>query len=119
LDNPEGTIAIVVLNSTSSQAAARFQITKRNGGTVDLTVPVLPFDGDPADEGDRAMVVQDCDVTTIELVDVLAALSTGGVQQFGQDLAPLNMGEQLTCGKVIAVTITGSEPNLLVNLQVF
>jgi len=119
LDNPEGTIVIVVMNTTSSLAAARFEITKRNGGTVDLTVPVLPFDGDPANEGDRAMVVQDCDITSIQLVDVLASLSTGGIQQFGQDLAPLTMGDRLSCGKVVALTITGTEPNLLVTLQVF
>jgi len=119
LDAPEGTILIAVTNRTSSTAAARFEITKRNGGTVDLIIPVQPFDSDPANESDRMIVTQDCDVTSIRLLDVLASLPTGGVQQFASDLSPLEMGERLNCGKVVLLTIEGVAPNLLVNLGVF
>lgn len=119
LDSPEGTILIVVTNSTPSTAAARFEITKRNGGTVDLILPVQPFTGNPADESDRIIAVQDCDITSIQLLDVLASLPAGGVQQFASDLAPLNMGERIHCGNVILLSLEGEAPNLLVNLGVF
>ena len=119
LDNPEGTIIIVVMNSSLSTAAASFTITKSDGGVVDLVVPVLPADGNPADDGDVAMVVQDCDVQSIQLNTVLASLPTGDVQQFASDLAPLVKGERLSCGKVVSVMIVGVSPNLLVNLAVY
>jgi hypothetical protein len=120
LSAPEGTILVAVLNTTSAIAAARVRVTKNNGGTVDLVLPVQQADNDPANEADRALAVQDCDVASIQLIEVLAAPSTGGaVQQFGSDLPLLIGGVHINCGKVVVISILGTPPNLLVNMQVY
>jgi len=118
LSAPEGTILIAVLNYSSSLAAAHIEVVKEDGGVVDLIIPVLAADSDPANEGDHAVAVQDCDVASIQLLEVIAALTTGGVQQLASDQPPLLVGEHFSCGKVIVVTITGTSPNLLVELAV-
>jgi len=118
LEAPQGSILIAVFNQTTSIAAVRFEITKKNGGTVDLVIPVQPADGNAANEADRGLAIQDCDVQSIRLVEVLASVP-GGVQQFGTGLAPLEDGLRLSCGKVVAVFIAGTAPNLLASLDVF
>lgn len=118
MEAPQGTILIAVFNATSSIAAVRFEVTKKSGGTVDLVIPVQPADNNPANEADRGIAIQDCDVQSIRLVQVLASVP-GGVQQFGTGLAPLEDGLQLSCGKVVVVTIVGQAPNLIATLDVF
>lgn len=118
LSAPEGTILIAVLNSSSALAAAHIEVIKEDGGVVDLIIPVQASDGNPADETDHATVVQDCDVASIELLEVIAALPTGGVQQLGSDQPPLLNSVHFSCGKVIVITIAGTPPNLLVEIAV-
>lgn len=118
LPNQQGTILIAVFNSTTSVAAARLEVTKNNGGVVEVVIPVQPRDLNPANQTDQGVVVQDCDVQSIRLVEVLAAV-TGGVAQVGTGLPPLQSPTSLSCGKLVVVTITGTAPNILVSLQVF
>jgi len=118
LSAPEGTILIAVLNSSSAIAAVRVEVVKEDGGVVDLVIPVQPADGDPANESDHAIVVQDCDVASIQLLEVIAALPTGGVQQLASDQPPLLNDVQFSCGKVVVIMITGTPPNLLVEIAV-
>jgi hypothetical protein len=115
---PEGTILIAVFNTTTSIAAARLEITKNNGGVVQVVVPVQPSSTNPANQTDQGVVVQDCDVQSIRLVEVLASIP-GGVMQFGTGLPPLDSPGRLSCGNLVVVTITGSTPNLAVSLNVF
>ncbi|HSW44954.1 MAG TPA: hypothetical protein VLM89_05240 [Phycisphaerae bacterium] len=118
LEPPQGTILISVFNTTTSIAAARFEITKKNGGVLNLVIPVQPADNNPANEADHGTVIQDCDVQSIRLAEVLASVP-GGVQQFGTGLAPLEDGLQLSCGKSVVVTIVGTPPNLLATLNMY
>jgi len=117
---PGGTIVIAVLNESQAIAAAQFEITKNDGGVVDLTIPVQPFDNSTANPADRAFAVQDCDVQSIRLIQVLAGLPTGGtVQQFASSLPPLVDGVGLSCGRLVVVTIVGTPPNLQAALEVY
>ena len=118
LSAPEGTILIAVLNSSSALAAAHIEVVKEDGGVVDLIIPVQAADSNPANEGDHAIVAQDCDIASIQLLEVIAALATGGVQQLASDQPPLLDGVHFSCGKVIVITITGTSPNLLVEIAV-
>jgi len=118
LSAPEGTILIAVLNSSSALAAATVQVVKEDGGVVDLIIPVQAADGNPANETDHAIAVQDCDVASIQLLEVIAALPGGGIQQLGSDQPPLLNGVHFSCSKVIVITITGTPPNLLVEIAV-
>jgi hypothetical protein len=118
LPNQQGTILIAVFNTTTSIAAARLEVTKSNGGVVEVVVPVQPRSDNPANQTDQGVVVQDCDVQSIRLVEVLASVP-GGVMQFGTGLAPLDYPTRLSCGKLVVVTIAGSAPNLLASLDVF
>lgn len=117
---PTGTIVIAVLNRSPAIAAAQVQVTKNDGGVVNLTIPVQPFDSSTANPADRAFAVQDCDVHSIRLVQVLAALPTGGtVQQFASALPPLVDGVGLSCGKLVSITIVGTPPNLQAAVEVY
>jgi len=120
LDSPQGTVLIMVLNQTTSEAAVAIEVTKTNGGTMILTVPVLPFDNDTADDSDHQTLAQDCDVRAIQLREVIASIpATGGVQQFAADRPPLILGTDFNCGNVVVFTIVGEAPNLFVNIDVF
>ena len=114
----EGTILIAVFNTTTSIGAARVEVTKKTGGVVDLVIPVQPVNNNPVNPSDFGVAVQDCDVQSIRLVEVLASVP-GGVMTFGTGLAPLDDGTRLNCGKLVVVTIVGSAPNLLATLEVF
>lgn len=117
---PTGTIVIAVLNRSPAIAAAQVRVTKKDGGVVDLTIPVQPFDNSTANPADRAFAVQDCDVYSIRLVQVLAGLPTGGaVQQFASSLPPLVDGIELSCGKLVMITIVGTPPNLQAAVEVY
>ena len=94
------------------------EVLKDDGGIIDLVIPVQAADSDPTNEGDHATVVQDCDVASIQLLEVSASLPTGGVQQLASDRPPLLNGVQFSCGKVVVITITGTSPNLLVEIAV-
>ncbi|MBP7934607.1 MAG: hypothetical protein KA354_08180 [Phycisphaerae bacterium] len=117
---PEGTIVIAVLNRSPAIVAAQVQVTKIDGGVVDLTIPVQPFDSSTANPADRAFAVQDCDVYSIRLVQILAGLPTGGaVQQFASSLPPLVDGVELSCGKLVTITVVGTPPNLQAAVEVY
>ena len=118
LSAPEGTILIAVLNSSSALAAVRVEVVKKDGGIIDLVIPVQAADSDPTNEADHVTVVQDCDVASIQLREVIAGLPTGGIQQLASDRPPLLNGEQFSCGKIVVITITGTPPNLLVEIAV-
>lgn len=123
LSDPEGTILIAVLNNSSSLAAATVRVIKDTGyfedpGYIDLIIPVQAADGNAANEADHAVAVQDCDVYSIQLMEIIAALPTGGTQTLGSDQPALLNGVHFTCGKVIVITITGTAPNLLVEIAV-
>jgi len=118
LSAPEGTILIAVLNNSSSLAAANIEIVKEDGGVVDLIIPVQAADGNAANEADHAVAVQDCDVASVQLMEIIAALPSGGIQQLGSDQPALLNGVHFSCGKVVVIIITGTAPNLLVEIAV-
>lgn len=119
LDNPQGTILIALFNETAAGAAARVEIVKKSGGSLELAIPVQAANNDPTDDTDRSIVVQDCDVQSIQLVDVLIGQADGTIQQLASDRPPLTDGLELSCGKVVIITLTGTAPNFLVTLAVY
>jgi len=119
LTAPAGTMLITVLNTTTSPAAVRLRVTKDSGGSLDLSVPVAAADNNAEDPSDNATVVQDCDVYSIELLSVAAALPNGEIQQLATDRPPLRKGLELSCGKLVVITLTGVAPNLFVQMAVY
>ena len=119
IDEPTGTILIAVVNASPASAAAEVQVTKKDGGILSLVIPVQPADSDPANESDHTTMAQDCDVASIQLIKVLAFSSTGGYQEAASNYLPLTDGVELSCGKVVVITISGNTPNILATVQVF
>ena len=120
LENARGTILIAVLNHTDAVAVPRIQITKDNGGLVELLVAVLPFTPsvplDPTNptqdnNADHAILVQDCDVAQIELID----LDVAG-QTIGANFPPLVEGFNLACGDVVVLSVRQSGQSFFADL---
>lgn len=136
LPRPNGAIIILVMNQTSSAAVVRVQVNKgevtaggdtTDGGTTDdgttddgttdddtttsaasleLSIPLDPYG--PSTELDHAMIVQECDVTSIQFLGGSIESDTGGDPiEIPADLPPIRFGSQLYCGKVVAITIVG------------
>ncbi len=125
LPRPNGAIIILVMNQTSSAAVVRVQVNKgqvttddtTDDGTTDddtttsaasleLSIPLDPYG--PSTELDHAMIVQECDVTSIQFLGGSIESDTGGEPiEIPADLPPITFGSQLYCGKVVAITIVG------------
>lgn len=131
LPRPNGAIIILVMNQTSSAAVVRVQVNKTryvpgedttDGGTtgggttgdettipassLELSIPLEPYG--PATELDHAMIVQECDVTSIQFLGGSIQSDTGGDPvEIPADLPPITYGSQLFCGNVVAITIVG------------
>ena len=114
MDVPDGSILIVVMNDSDSVAVAHLTIEKTNGWVVHLAIPVLPFDAN-SDE-DFAMVVQDCDIASIQY---RGSFITALRNFIDEDNSPLVGGRVVNCGNVIAIWITQSGLNYYSNLSVF
>lgn len=106
LDRPNGAILILVMNLTSSAAVVRIEVTKRDGGTLELSVPLEPFG--PGTELDHMTLVQECDVESIQFLGGSIESDTGGDPiEIPAELPPVTYGSQLFCGKVVTITIPG------------
>jgi hypothetical protein len=107
LDRPSGSIVILVMNATTQAAVVRVLVTKQNESEIELSLPVEPF-GDPS-QLDHVMVVQDCNVESIQLLGgSIASEGGGGATEIPSDLPPLINGFNLSCGKVVSILIQGA-----------
>ena len=122
LEPPQGTILIALLNTSNTGAAVTLNITKQNGEVLVLLIPLLPADGNPGIDTDRAIVVQDCDVaaiqaTKITIQDVLTGLPLN--IDLTVQFSPVRDGVDLSCGKVVVLTVLGQTPDIQATVQVF
>jgi len=115
LDGAEGPVVILVMNRTAEIVSARVVINKINGGQVELNIPVQPF-GDGTGR-DHAAAVQDCDLVDVQLL-LITATSAGGIVEVPSATSAVRMGYELSCGKVIAITIQGTAPALTAEILV-
>lgn len=104
----QGNIVILVVNQTPVTTQANIEITKANGGVLTLNIPV------PAN--DHEAIVQTCDVDTIQILQASYA-GTGGAVIIPATVSPLQMGLNLQCGGVVAITMTGAPPNVFLGVQ--
>jgi hypothetical protein len=107
LPRPDATIVIVVMNLTAQAAVVQIEITKTNGGVLDLSVPLEKYGG--ATGLDHGMIVQECDdLDTIQLTGGSIQSETGGEPvEIPADLPPVTYGLNLFCGGVVTITIQG------------
>jgi hypothetical protein len=106
----DANIVILVMNLTPVTAQASVRVTKRNQGVVELNIPVSSLD--------HAAVVQNCEVTSVEFVEASFA-GPGGAVVVPASVSPLVVGQNLNCGGVVAITITGTPPGVFVTVQGF
>jgi hypothetical protein len=106
LEGPGGSLIILVMNRATGTASARIALVKDNGGTLELTVPVDAFDA--SSESDHTEIVQDCDVASVQLLDVTVATGVGDPVLVPSDTPPLVRGVNMFCGNVVSILITGS-----------
>jgi len=109
LPSPEGTIIIMVMNSTTSPVLTKMRAVKANGGSVELNLVTLPFD-DPTNL-DHVAVVQDCDLERL-VFDELQFIGIAGPERVPFARSPLNFGESLFCGNVVAILHQGNPPDI-------
>ncbi len=105
-----GSIVILVINQTTVDAQANVTVTRTNGGSLDLNIPVLA--------GSHQAVTQDCEVNTIQVSQASYA-GTNGAVVIPSSVSPVQVGSTLQCGGVVAVTITGAPPNVFLNVPSF
>jgi hypothetical protein len=105
-----GNVVIMLMNQTNATAQANVRVTKVNGGTLDLNMA--------AAANDFAAVTQSCEVQTIQVVQASFAGPTGAVN-VPAAVSPFTMGTTMQCGSVIAITLTGTPPSILIGVQGF
>jgi hypothetical protein len=104
----EGNIAILVMNQTPVTIQVNLQITKTNGGVVNLNIPVQP--------NDHEAVVQSCEVDVVQILQASYAGAAGSVV-VPATVSPLQVGLNLQCGGVVSITMTGAPPNVFLAVQ--
>jgi hypothetical protein len=100
-DTPDGYIMILVMNSTTSSVNTQIDIIKQNGTLSRKTLsvgPLLFFTS-----------ANDCDVQSIQVVN-FGYSSPGGVVTTPSNLGAISMGQGIDCGKVLAITASGTPP---------
>jgi len=106
----EGNVVIMVVNDTSGDAQADVTVTKENGAQLVLNVP--------AAANNHSIVVQNCEVQTIQVNQALVVGANGGVV-VPTNVAPVTMGLNLQCGGGVVISISGTPPGVFVNAWSF
>lgn len=114
LEPPKGTILILLMNTSDTVAVATVDVYKENGGQVVLKMVARPFS--LVSERDHQAVIQDCDVSSIQLRTVTIGPDPNNI---AGTLSPLVMGRNLYCGNVVAIWIVQSGAAYFANLGVF
>ncbi|MBN1489698.1 MAG: hypothetical protein JXA69_07255 [Phycisphaerae bacterium] len=116
IDNPEGSLLIVVMNRTDAAALTVLDIQKDGGGTVPLSLLTRP--NTVLNDLDHVIVHQDCDVARIDFREIEVVTSAGSIPvPFA--LPPLIAGTSIFCGEVVAITIDGAAPNVFATVAVY
>lgn len=114
LQPPTGSIVIVAMNRTPAPALVRLVANKQYGGQIAINLST--FGAGDVNNRDYMAVVQDCDIQSIEFIDIIVQSQTATIP-FA--FAPLVAGETLSCGKVVAITLEGTAPNIVPTVVVF
>ncbi|NLX12048.1 MAG: hypothetical protein GXY44_00130, partial [Phycisphaerales bacterium] len=121
---PEGYVAIVIMNKTSSVAQVNLLVTKRNGGIYELNAQVRPHD--TTQTTDYAVLTVECDVMSIQLVAWSYALEDGTVVPAQSSYPPVVLYDPITrndptayCGEVVYVLISGDPPNVQADMGIY
>ena len=107
VNTPDGYIMVLLINRTTASINAELQVSNTAGATFSGTYTVGPefaFN-----------IAYDCNLTSIQFV-TFGYSTTGGVVTNPSNLGPINAGQGLDCGKVVAVTATGSPPTFSVQV---
>ncbi len=111
LENPPGTVVIVLINRTAFPAALQVQVFEAAGfvGTTELRAPGNDF----------FVSGRDCEISTITFVSMTV---TTGAEGDGEDApgptTPLVGGFNFRCGNVVSVTVSGTTGNFAVSVQI-
>ena len=111
---PSGSIVILAMNQTDQPAIVSVQIAKHNEASKVWNLGLAAF-GD-AFGWDHGALVQECDVESIQLLSVTTSFEGGEPIELPSDSPPLLVGVNLSCGNVVAITITGvgAQPSVVI-----
>src|SRR4029078_6237263 len=101
VETPDGYMMILLMNQTQESIQASVDVFKDNGSSARLALSTGPL-------GFYANA-QDCGVTARQLVTFTYS-TTGGAVDTAAKPGVLTADQQISCGKVIAVTASGQPP---------
>ena len=111
LENPPGTVVIVLINRTAFPAELQLQVFEAAGfvGTTELNAPGNDF----------FVSGSDCEISTITFVSMTVTTGTeGGGENVPVPATPLTGGLNFRCGDVVSVTVSGTTGNFAVTVQI-
>jgi len=108
IDEPEGYVAILLMNTSPFTIEAQLTVTKENGASKPWSLT--------AAAADFYVLTQDCDVASVAFVNFNYVDPIAGTILIPANLGNLTMGQGLECGGVIAITATGTPPTFTVNV---
>lgn len=119
MDNPQGTIVILLVNRTLSTVQAYVLVTKDNGAAREWPLQVKAFQPGTPNSGWLGFA-QECDVASIDVVSFRFSIPGGGdAGDRTADLGTLVVGQSLNCGDVILIRAEGTAPNIIFTVEVF
>lgn len=104
-----GVVVIMVVNETDAAAQATVTVTKTTETQTLTTTNQLSVGAQ-----DHLVVVDDCDVDTIQ-VDQGSYAGPNGAVLVPATVSPVQMGVNLQCGGGVIVTFTGTPPGVFLN----
>ncbi len=117
LQDAEGYIGIVLMNTTSVIAQVTMAVYKQNGSYHPLYATMMPYESKSKD--DHIMGVFECDVESIRLTSLTYASDAGEAVEIQFNYGSFVYGESLYCGDVVYITVTGTPPNITASIGVY
>ncbi|MHC4442021.1 MAG: hypothetical protein ACYTBZ_15970 [Planctomycetota bacterium] len=107
LDNPDGYIALVLINPSLFTVETQLTISKTDGTSKVWSLAT--------EAANFYVLTQDCDVSQISF-DVFSYADIGGTVQVPANLGSLTKNDGLVCGSVVAITAVGNPPTFAVTV---
>ena len=103
LNAPNGYIMVLIMNQSTVPMQVTMQWTSRNATSGESTYRVGPLDW--------FAVPNDCDMVSVEILEF-----SDGTTVTPANLGVLTVGQQVSCGNVIAITADGTPPTYRVEI---
>jgi len=117
MQDAEGYIGIVLMNTTTVVSQVNMTLTNKNGSFYDFYGVMLPYDS--KSKTDHMVAVLECDLESVQLTSLIYDSGQGEAVEVQFDYGPFVNGQNMFCGDVIYITVAGSPPNITASIGVY